>query len=61
MEKIISNLSDEQKRELVDLLGRVDDILENNCNNKLDDVEEYHNTDFYNGLYDLMYRLGVWC
>ena len=60
MEKIISNLSDEQKRELVNLLGRVDDILENNCNG-LSNVEEYHDTDFYNGLYDLMYRLGIWC
>lgn len=60
MEKIISNLSDEQKRELVNLLGRVDDILENNCNG-LSNVEEYHGTDFYNGLYDLMYRLGIWC
>ena len=60
MEKIVSNLSDEQKRKLVDLLGMVDDILEENCD-ELDDVEEYHSTDFYNGLYDLMYRLGIWC
>lgn len=57
MQEIIDNLTEEQKRDLINALYKVDEILENNTN----DCEGYHGTQFYNGLYDLMYRLGQWC
>lgn len=57
MEEMINRLSEEEKRELVNLLSKVDDIFEEH----VDDDTEYHETDFYHGLYDIMYRLGVWC
>ena len=57
MEELVNRLSEEQKRELVNALAKADDILESVC----DEDSEYHETDFYHGLYDLMYRLGIWC
>lgn len=61
MQKIIEILNEEQKRELINALYRVDDILEEASAEIGGEDNEYHCTDFYNGLYDLMYRLGQWC
>lgn len=57
MQKIIDKLSEEQKKELINALSTVDQMFEDTA----DDDDDYHGTEFYDGLYELMMMLGQWC
>ena len=60
MEELLKKINDNQKNELINALYKANEILEE-VSDEIGDNSEYYKTKFYDGLWDLMNKLGQWC